>query len=73
MAKEKTESGYKSVEEMQALRQTPAAIYSGACFTKGWRAGKMVTETEYDEAVKEFGNAPMGGKAAEKGGKINAS
>lgn len=52
-----------SIDELKERRKTPAAVAAGVCLSQGWRAGKMVTEREYDAAVAAFAGSPIG-KAA---------
>lgn len=51
------------IDELKGRRKTPAAVFAGVCLSQGWRAGKMVTEREYDAAVAAFAGSPIG-KAA---------
>lgn len=37
-----------------------AATFAGVCAMKGWNPGKAVTEREFDQAVKQFQDAPAG-------------
>lgn len=60
------ESGHPrlfGIDALKELRKTPAAVFAGMCLSQGWRAGKMVTEREYDTAVAAFAGSPIG-KAA---------
>lgn len=50
------------IEELKANRKTPAPIYCGVCAAKNWGPGKVISEADYDAAVKEFSSAPMGKK-----------
>ena len=51
-----------TAEKMSEMRRTRAWIYRGVLSHKKWRPGTKVTEAEYDQAVKEFLQAPIGGK-----------
>lgn len=55
-------SKYCSIEQLRDQRGTPAPIFCGMCAAYGWRTGRMVTEAEYDEAVKKFSTTPIGRK-----------
>ena len=37
-----------------------SATFAAVCAMKGWAAGKAVTEREFDQAVKQFQDAPAG-------------
>ena len=49
-------------EELRDKKKTPQSIYIGVCVAYGWKQGKMVTEAEYDEAIKKFSDSPIGKK-----------
>lgn len=51
-----------TIEELQAKNNTPQSIYQGVCVAFGWRSGKMVSESEYGNAVKKFASTPIGKK-----------
>ncbi|PYG86735.1 hypothetical protein LY28_02761 [Ruminiclostridium sufflavum DSM 19573] len=51
-----------SIEELQQKKKTPAPTFSGVCAAMGWKAGKMVTENEFDAAVRKFSGSPIGKK-----------
>ena len=53
---------YYAIEELRDKKHTPASIFSGVRAAFGWRAGKMVTEERYDDAVQKFSGAPIGRK-----------
>ena len=63
---EKQSGGYVPLEEMKAVRDTPDAVFEGVKASTGWKAGKMVTEKAYDEAVAAFSAAPMDGREVGK-------
>lgn len=53
---------YKSIEELKAIKETPDTVFEGAKALMEWTNGRQVTEEEYDAAVTEFNNAPIGGR-----------
>ena len=48
------------IEELKAKKKTSAPIYSGVCTVQNWGPGKVISEADYDAAVKAFSFAPMG-------------
>ena len=52
---------YMTIEELKAQKDTSNAVFAGVKTANGWGTGKMVTEQEYDAAVKAFNDAPMDG------------
>lgn len=50
------------IEELKAKKKTSAPIYSGVCTAQNWGPGKVISEADYDAAVKAFSSAPMGKK-----------
>lgn len=54
--------GYAAIEELKAREETPDAVFEGVKAANGWKAGKIVTEKAYKEAVKAFEKAPMDGR-----------
>ncbi len=38
-------------------------VFAGVCAANGWKPGKVMTESEFCRAVREFTGAPMGSKA----------
>ena len=50
-----------TIEELKAQKDTSNAVFAGVKTANGWGTGKMVTEQEYDAAVKAFNDAPMDG------------
>ncbi len=52
---------YAAIEELKEKEGTPDAVFNGTKSANGWKAGKMVTEKTYKEAVEAFRNAPMDG------------
>lgn len=54
--------GYKSIEELKAIKETPDTVFEGVKAMMEWTNGRHVTEEEYDAAVTEFNNAPIGGR-----------
>ena len=50
------------IEELRAKKRTSAPIYSGVCTAQNWGPGKVISEADYDAAVKAFSLAPMGKK-----------
>lgn len=59
---DKVTEGFKSIEEMKQEKSTPDAVYAGVKAYSGWKTGKIVSEAEYDAAVKAFESAPMDGE-----------
>ncbi|WP_321015174.1 hypothetical protein [Eisenbergiella porci] len=65
MANRKMESAEKlTIEEWRIAHKIPMAIHYGLCTRKGWKRGKVVTETEYRQAMEDF---MEGGKQDVKG------
>lgn len=64
-AVERSAAPEKHVEigELRAKHRISPALYAGVCSAQGWKPGKAVTESEFLEAVRSFGSAPMGGPA----------
>ena len=54
--------GYKSIEELKVIKETPDAVFEGVKAMMEWTSGRQVTEGEYDAAVTEFNSAPIGGR-----------
>lgn len=54
--------GLFSIQELKEKKKTPAPIFIGICTAHGWKPGKMVTEADYDAAVKIFSESPIGKK-----------
>ena len=54
--------GYKSIEELKAIKETPDTVFEGVKAMMEWTNGRRVTEEEYDAAVTEFNYAPIGGR-----------
>ena len=54
--------GYKSIEELKVIKETPDAVFEGVKAMMEWTSGRQVTEGEYDAAVTEFNNAPIDGR-----------
>lgn len=54
--------GYKSIEELKAIKETPDTVFEGVKAMMEWTNGRQVTEEEYDTAVAEFNNAPIDGR-----------
>lgn len=50
------------IEELKARKKTSAPIYRGVCTAQNWGPGKVISEADYDAAVREFSTAPMGKK-----------
>lgn len=53
---------YAAIEELKEKKETPDAVFEGVKALGGWKAGKMVTEKEYEDAVKAFETAPIDGR-----------
>lgn len=51
---------YMTIEELKAQKDTSNAVFAGVKTANGWGTGKMVTEQEYDAAVKAFNDATNG-------------
>lgn len=52
---------YMTIEELKTRKNTSNALFAGVKIANEWGTGKMVTEDEYDAAVKAFYDAPMDG------------
>lgn len=70
MANKKSETTQKPAEDLQSIEDLASgidpAIAAGVSVMMGWGAGKKVSKTAFDAAVKSFCNAPAGNS---KGGK----
>jgi hypothetical protein len=60
--KENSVPGFPTIEEHAANKKVNAPIFAAVMQCKKWASGKRVPETEFEKAVKDFLNAPMGGK-----------
>ena len=62
---------YKSIEELQVKQGISDAVFEGVKVSNGWKAGKQITDAEFEKACSEFLKAPVSGKtpAIKKGGK----
>jgi hypothetical protein len=54
--------GLPTIEEHAANMNIDAPVFTAVMQNKQWASGKRVPETEFEKAVKDFLNAPMGGK-----------
>ncbi|WP_032122039.1 hypothetical protein [Clostridium amazonitimonense] len=50
-----------NIEELREKSGLKEAVYQGVKASQGWTSGKMVTETEFQEALKKFLKSPMKG------------
>lgn len=57
---------YSSIEKLKAKKNTSDAVFEGIKAANGWKTGKMVTESTFDNAVKAFEIAPMDGRKVKK-------
>jgi hypothetical protein len=57
-----TAPGFCAIEEHAETLKVPAPVFAAVRQYKGWAAGKQVEKAEFEEAVKGFLGAPMGGK-----------
>lgn len=64
-----TPSELFSIEELRRKNETPEKIFEGVKALQGWISGKAVTEDEYETALKEFLECPMGGRKVKKDAK----
>lgn len=55
-----------SIEELKQRCETPDAVFDGTKVFQGWKKGKMVTQEEYEVAVKAFQSALVDGKTMER-------
>jgi hypothetical protein len=53
---------FRAVEEHAAEMKLSAPVFAAVKQTRAWAAGKKVEKKTFEEAVKSFLNAPMGGK-----------
>lgn len=53
---------YEAVERLKVNMGTPEAVFEGVKAANGWHTGKMLTEKEYEAAVRAFEHAPMDGR-----------
>lgn len=44
----------QDIEQLRLLRHTPLAVCHGAMEQQGWKLGKHVSVSEYDEAIEAF-------------------
>lgn len=58
----KDSKNYAAIEDLKIEKETSDAVFEGVKAASGWKTGKMVTEKEYDAAVKAFSDAPMDGR-----------
>lgn len=58
----KTSSGeaLQTIEQLQEKYRTKAHIHAGVCSRNGWKKGRLLTESEYQGAVKAFLETGMG-------------
>ena len=52
----------KTIEEWAKEKKTADEILNGTMILEGWRCGKSVSESEYDEAVELFTGRPADGR-----------
>lgn len=52
----------RTIEEFQSQKGTKNPVFAGTKAANGWKTGKVVSEQEYDAAVKAFCSAPMDGR-----------
>lgn len=52
------------IDELKETKQTPLAIFSGACVLNNWAPGKMITPEIYDKGIEKFLNYSTGSKEA---------
>lgn len=57
------------IEELKEKNKTSDRIFEGMKAAENWTTGKAVTEEEYQRALKEFLESPMGGKKVKKDAK----
>lgn len=65
MAKDKTQSApptRKTIDEWLADKHTKPYVHAAVVAANNWAQGKLLTESEYDEAVADWLSAPMGGR-----------
>lgn len=62
MGNQESKEGYATIEALKAKFGTSDAVFSGAKMANGWKAGRVMTEKDYQEAVKAFEKAPMDGR-----------
>lgn len=58
----KVDVGMKTAEEWALEKQVPSAYLAGVKSNSGWATGKMVTEAEFNAALKAFLNGPADGR-----------
>lgn len=51
------------VEGLKDRTNTDEALHRGVCNERGWKAGRMLTEEEYQRAVEAYKKQPMGRRA----------
>lgn len=50
------------INELMKTKKISRALFAGLCAAENWRPGKMVTEKEFDDAVKRFSQSPIDGR-----------
>lgn len=58
-----------SIEELKEKYKTPDKVFNGIKAAENWRAGKAVTEADYQKALDGFMKAPMSGKKVTRNAK----
>ena len=58
----KMDAGMKTAEAWALEKQVPSVYLAGVKSNSGWATGKMVTEVEFDAALKAFLAAPADGR-----------
>lgn len=58
-AETNTQPELLAIETLAGQRKTPGWAFEGLKVRKRWAAGKLVTELEYVEALREFLEGPL--------------
>ncbi len=59
---DEAEHQMNSIEEHASSLKISAPIFAAVKETRKWAAGKKVEKAEFEKAVKDFLNSPVGGK-----------
>ena len=66
MTKTKASASLKSIEQLKEEKNVSDAVFEGVKAANGWKAGRLVEETEFDLAVEVFLRAPIDGQSVDK-------
>lgn len=58
MATNSKEPELHNIEVLRTKNKVGWAVFAGVCAARGWKPGKMVSESEFREAVDKFTQGP---------------